>query len=102
MQLSFGPAAMWAERTDATGSGIGPRQFGVLQDVDITTAFTSKELYGQNQFPAALASGQGKVTGKAKMPQINVLLYADTRRVVRKRPNARSFIVGNCKDLCGS
>jgi len=74
----------------------------VLQDVDIATAFTSKELYGQNQFPAALASGQGKVTGKAKMPQINVLLYADTRRVVRKRPNARSFIVGNCKDLCGS
>ena len=25
MQLSFGPAAMWAERTDVTGSGIGSR-----------------------------------------------------------------------------
>jgi hypothetical protein len=77
MQLSFGPGAMWAERTDVTGSGIGPRRFGLLQDVDLTVAFTSKELYGQNQFPAALARGQGKVTGKSKLARINVRLYSD-------------------------
>ncbi len=77
MQLSFGPGAMWGERTDATGSGIGPRQFGLMQDVDITVTFTSKELYGQEQFPAALARGQGKVTGKGKVPRINVRLYSD-------------------------
>jgi hypothetical protein len=77
MQLSFGPGVMWGERTDTTGSGIGPRQFGLMQDVDITLAFTSKELYGQEQFPAALARGQGKVTGKAKLARINVRLYSD-------------------------
>ena len=35
MQLSFGSGAVWGERTDVTGSGIGPRQFGVLQDIQI-------------------------------------------------------------------
>ena len=77
MQLSFGPAVMWGERTDTTGSGIGPRQFGLAQGVDLSIAFTSKELYGQEQFPAALARGQGKVTGKVKVPRINVRLYSD-------------------------
>lgn len=68
---------MFGTRTDTTGSGIGPRQFGLLQDVDITVSFTSKELYGQAQFPAALARGQGKVKGKAKLARINVRLYSD-------------------------
>lgn len=76
-QYSFGPAAMWGERTDTTGSGIGPRRFGVLQDVDITVTFTSKELYSQEQYPVALARGTGKVTGKAKLARINVRLYSD-------------------------
>src|SRR6266550_311507 len=77
MQLSFGPGVMWGERTDTVGSGIGPRQFGLMQDVDLTISFTSKELYGQNQFPEALARGQGKVAGKSKLARINVRLYAD-------------------------
>jgi len=76
-QLSFGPGVMYGERVDTTGSGIGPRQFGLMQDVDITFSYTDKPLYGQQQFPAALARGQGKITGKAKLAQINVLLYSD-------------------------
>lgn len=76
-QVSFGPGAMWGVRTDTTGAGIGPRQFGLLQDVDITVSFTSKELYGQFQFPEVLARGQGKVKGKAKLARINVRLYSD-------------------------
>lgn len=76
-QLSFGPGAMWGERIDLTGSGIGPRQFGLMQDVTIDFDFTDKELYGQMQFPAAIARGQGKITGKAKIAQINGLLYSD-------------------------
>ena len=76
-QLSFGPGAMWGERIDQTGSGIGPRQFGLMQDVSIDFDFTDKELYGQMQFPAAIARGQGKITGKAKIAQINGLLYSD-------------------------
>jgi hypothetical protein len=77
MQLSFGSGAVWGERTDVTGSGIGPRQFGVLQDIQIDFNWSDKELYGQLQFPVAIARGQGKITGKAKFAQILGLLYSD-------------------------
>lgn len=77
MQLSFGSGALWGERTDLTGSGIGPRQFGVLQDIQIDFDWTDKELYGQVQFPVAIARGQGKISGKAKFAQIVGLLYSD-------------------------
>ena len=77
MQLAFGSGALWGERTDVTGSGIGPRQFGVLQDITIDFDWTSKELYGQYQFPVAIARGQGKITGRAKFAQIMGLLYSD-------------------------
>ena len=55
MQLSFGSGAIWGERTDVSGSGIGPRQFGVLQDIQIDFDWTDKPLYGQLQFPVAIA-----------------------------------------------
>jgi len=77
MQLSFGSGAIWGERTDVMGSGIGPRQFGVLQDIQIDFDWSDKELYGQLQFPVAIARGQGKITGKAKFAQILGLLYSD-------------------------
>jgi hypothetical protein len=77
MQLAFGSGALWGERTDVTGSGIGPRQFGVLQDVTIDFDWTGRELYGQYQFPIAIARGQGKITGRAKFAQIMGLLYSD-------------------------
>src|SRR5262252_682930 len=77
MQLSFGTGAVWGERTDVTGSGIGSRQFGVLQDIQIDFDWTDKPLYGQLQFPVAVARGQGKITGKAKFAQILGLLYSD-------------------------
>src|SRR6516165_4501711 len=77
MQLSFGSGAIWGERTDVTGADIGPRQFGVLQDIQIDFDWTDKELYGQLQFPVAIARGQGKITGKAKFAQILGLLYSD-------------------------
>src|ERR1700758_5191391 len=77
MQLSFGSGAVWGERTDVTGTGIGPRQFGVLQDIHIDFDWTDKPLYGQLQFPLAIARGQGKITGTAKFAQILGLLYSD-------------------------
>src|SRR5438270_8500249 len=77
MQLSCGSGAIWGERTDMIGSGIGPRQFGVLQDIQIDFDWTDKELHGQLQFPVAIARGQGKITGKAKFAQILGLLYSD-------------------------
>jgi hypothetical protein len=78
MQLAFGSGALWGERTDlGLTSGIGPRQFGVLQDVQIDFDWTDKELYGQFQFPVAIARGQGKISGKAKFARILGLLYSD-------------------------
>jgi hypothetical protein len=44
-----------------------PRQFGIVQDVTIDFDWTDKELWGQNQFPVAIARGQGKITGKSPL-----------------------------------
>lgn len=77
MQLGFGAGALWGERTDITGSGIGPRQFGVLQDITIDFDWTEKSLYGQYQFPVAIGRGEGKITGTAKFAQVLGLLYSD-------------------------
>jgi hypothetical protein len=78
MQLAFGSGALWGERTDlGLTSGIGPRQFGVLQDVSIDFDWTNKELYGQYQFPVAIGRGQAKISGKAKFARILGLLYSD-------------------------
>jgi hypothetical protein len=82
MQLAFGSGALWGVRSDlglnaAAPSGIGPRQFGILQDIQIDFDWTDKELYGQFQFPVAIARGQGKVTGKAKLARVLGLLYSD-------------------------
>jgi hypothetical protein len=80
MQLSFGPGLLWGARSDAVIGSTpdnGARQFGILQDVQIDFDFTDKELWGQFQFPVAIARGQGKINGKAKMAQILGLTYAD-------------------------
>ena len=48
---------------DSTGV---PRKFAELQDISVDVSFTTKSLYGQNQFALAIGRGQGKITGKAK------------------------------------
>ena len=77
MQLAFGAGALWGSRTDTTGSGIGPDQFGILQDVQIDWDWTTKELWGQFQFPVDIARGQGKIAGKAKFARIFGAIYGD-------------------------
>jgi hypothetical protein len=77
MQLAFGAGALWGNRTDVTGTGIGPDQFAILQDVQIDFDWTTKELWGQFQFPVDIARGQGKITGKAKFARIFGAIYGD-------------------------
>jgi hypothetical protein len=77
MQLAFGAGALWGSRTDVTGSGIGPDQFGILQDVQIDWDWQTKELWGQFQFPVDIARGQGKISGKAKFARIFGAIYGD-------------------------
>src|SRR3984885_2995287 len=77
MQLGFGAGALWGNRTDVTGSGIGPDQFGILQDVQFDWDWQTKQLYGQYQFPVDIARGQGKITGKAKFARIYGAIYGE-------------------------
>jgi hypothetical protein len=77
MQLAFGAGALWGSRTDVTGSGIGPDQFAILQEVQIDWDWTTRELWGQYQFPVDIARGQGKITGKAKFARIFGAIYGD-------------------------
>src|SRR5713226_1758219 len=77
MQLAFGAGALWGNRTDVTGSGIGPDQFGILQDVQIDWDWTTRELWGQFQFPVDIARGQGKISGKAKFARIFGAIFGD-------------------------
>src|SRR5574340_1068302 len=46
-------------------------QIGTLQGVSLTFAGSTKELYGNRQFPVAVASTQKKVSGKADFALID-------------------------------
>jgi hypothetical protein len=87
-QLSFGPGIVWGERVDNAVidpttklpeplAGTGPTQFGITQKASVNWSFTDKPLYGQQQFPVAVARGQGKVDIKITNAQFNMLLFAD-------------------------
>ena len=54
-----------------TPSGGSPINFGLVQEVSLNVATTTKALYGQYNFPVALGSGTKKMTGKAKMARIS-------------------------------
>lgn len=71
----FGSGVLFGKRTDVANST--PTLFGTLQEVQIDLQFTNKELYGQNQFPVAVARGEGKIQGKAKFASINGRAYND-------------------------
>ncbi len=52
-----------------------PINFGLIQEVGLDFSFDTKELYGQYQFPLAIARGKGKVGGKAKLARISALAF---------------------------
>jgi len=74
-QYAFGAGTLWGiPTTDATGAALvnpTPVLFGTLQDIAIDMSFETKELHGQLQFAVAVGRGKGKITGKAKMAQLN-------------------------------
>ncbi len=67
-QYGFGSGTLFGYRTDVATPT--PVQFGALQDVQLNFQFNVKELYGQFQFPLAVARSTAKVTGKAKFGRI--------------------------------
>lgn len=76
-QYPFGSGALWVERTDATGSGIGPVQVGVLQDCTVNYDATVKELRGQLLFPDDIAIGERKITATAKHGRLFGAIFSD-------------------------
>jgi hypothetical protein len=73
-QRSFGSGLLFATNTAANST---PIQFGTLQDISLDISRTVKELYGQGQFAVAVGAAQQKITGKAKIGQVNGHLYND-------------------------
>ena len=71
---SFGSGVLLGQRTDIANAT--PINFGLIQEVSLDLGFDTKMLYGQNQFPVAIARGKGKVTGKAKMAKISGIAFA--------------------------
>ncbi len=71
--FSFGSGVLLGTRTDIANAT--PINFGLVQEVQLDLQFTAKELYGQYQFPVAIARGQGKASGKAKMAQVSGLAF---------------------------
>jgi hypothetical protein len=71
--FAFGSGVLLGTRTDVANAT--PVNFGLVQEVHLDLQFTAKELYGQYQFPVAIARGQGKATGKAKMAQVSGLAF---------------------------
>lgn len=71
--FSFGSGVLLGQRTDIANST--PVNFGLVQEVHLDLQFAAKELYGQYQFPVAIARGQAKASGKAKMAQVSGLAF---------------------------
>lgn len=69
--FSFGSGVLQGFRNDIAVQT--PINFGLIQEASLDLAFDTKELYGQNQFPVAIARGKGKFAGKAKMARISGL-----------------------------
>lgn len=75
----FGSGVLYGTQLqDATGAAIAnptPVVIGALQDISVDIAFDTKMLYGQNQFPISVGRGKGKISGKAKLGDIDTATY---------------------------
>jgi hypothetical protein len=68
----FGAGTLWGFPVGGnTAANPTPKKFGVLQDVSLDISGDVKQLYGQRQFPEAVARGKCKISGKAKFASIN-------------------------------
>lgn len=72
---SFGSGVLIGTRTDIANAT--PVNFGLVQEVTIDEQAGVKELYGQYQYPLAVARGTIKTTGKAKVARISGLAFAN-------------------------
>jgi|SRR5882672_1250465 len=76
--FSFGSGVLQGFRTDTLPGVLKtPVNFGLVQEVGVEMSFDIKELYGQYQFPVAIARGKGKFAVKAKLARVSGLVMGD-------------------------
>lgn len=71
--IAFGPGILIVQNLSIATPA--PVNIGYAQEFSIDVSATSKELYGQNQFPLAVARGTVKATGKVKAAVISGLAW---------------------------
>jgi hypothetical protein len=74
-QYAFGSGVLFGRRTGVTTPT--PVRFGALQECGVDISHSTKELFGQYQFPLAIGRGTAKITGKAKFAQFNAQAFND-------------------------
>jgi len=72
--IHFGTGHLYGVNNAANST---PFKFGKLQDVSIDITQTVKELHGQSKFAVDIRHGQAKLTGKAKMAELNGRMVND-------------------------
>jgi hypothetical protein len=76
--FEFGAGTLWGFPVGGnTAANPTPMKFGTLQDVTLDISGDVKQLYGQKQFPEAVARGKCKITGKSKFAAINGKMMND-------------------------
>src|SRR5262249_17034626 len=76
--FQFGSGTLWGFPVGGnTATSPTPTKFGTLQDVSLDISGDVKQLYGQKQFPEAVARGKCKITGKSKFANINGKMLND-------------------------
>lgn len=73
VQYFFGTGSLYGRQTGV--SNPTPVRFGAIQGCSVDVSYTTKELYGANQFPLDVARGQAKITGKANFAQLNGISF---------------------------
>ena len=73
-KIVFGSGTLYGVSSVANAS---PVKFGALQGVSIDMSFTTKELYGQHNFPITVARGTGKIGGKASTATFQARAFND-------------------------
>lgn len=76
--FEFGSGSLWGFPVSGnTAANPTPSKFGTLQDVSLDISGDVKQLYGQKQFPEAIARAKCKISGKAKYANINGKMLND-------------------------
>jgi hypothetical protein len=76
--FEFGSGTLWGFPVSGNvATNPTPMKFGTLQDVSLDISGDVKQLYGQKQFPEAVARGKCKITGKSKFAAINGKMFND-------------------------